>query len=99
MIKYDAIFEKRGSMVYVSHLDLMMLFRRAIRRAGLPFVLTGGFTPRVKISIPKALKLGKESENENASLWFRETISVEEIKNKINIEFPKGISVRMVKEG
>lgn len=99
MTKYDAVFEKRGSMVYISHLDLIMLFRRAIRRAGLPFVLTKGFTPRVKISIPKALKLGKESENENASLWFRETVSVEEIKNKINIEFPKGVSISLVKEG
>ncbi|GAG09244.1 unnamed protein product, partial [marine sediment metagenome] len=71
-IRYNATFEKKGSMVYISHLDLMTLFRRAIRRANLPFVLTKGFTPRVKISMPKALKVGSESTSEEMSFWLEE---------------------------
>ncbi|HNX91153.1 MAG TPA: TIGR03936 family radical SAM-associated protein, partial [Candidatus Omnitrophota bacterium] len=72
--KYRLNFYKKGDMVYISHLDLMSLFRRAIRRARLPFVLTQGFTPLVRISMPVALKLGKESEKEELTVWFSEKI-------------------------
>jgi len=91
MFKYDVTFEKKGKMVYISHLDLMLLFRRAIRRSKLPFVLTNGFSPRVKISIPKALKLGKESLNEEMSLWLTENMPQNVIIKTINAELPKGI--------
>lgn len=96
-IRYDATFSKKGDMVYISHLDLMTLFRRAIRRADLPFFLTAGFTPRAKISIPKALKLGIESENEEMSLWLTEEVSPEEVKDSVNKALPEGIRLLDVK--
>ena len=86
-------------MVYISHLDLMTLLRRAIRRAQLPFVLTGGFTPRVKISIPEALKLGTESENEHVSIWFEEEVDPGKIMKDINSELPDGIKISEVSAG
>lgn len=98
-IKYTATFYKKGEMVYISHLDLMTLFRRAIRRASLPFFLTGGFTPRVKISMPKALKLGTESESEEVSIWLMEEIEPEKIMNDINGELPEGIKISEVHLG
>ena len=100
MIKYDATFEKKGDMVYISHLDLMTLMRRAIRRAGLPFVLTGGFSPRVKISMPKALKLGWESDREEMSFWLREEKRErpENIAETINRQLPEGVRMLEVAE-
>jgi radical SAM-linked protein len=92
-VKYHATFSKKGDIVYISHLDLMSVFRRALRRSGLPFVLTKGFTPRVKISIPMALKLGKESDREEMSLWLTETVGPAEVTEKINRELPEGIRV------
>ena len=92
-IKYNTIFCKKGNMVYISHLDLMTVLRRAIRRAELPFVLTGGFTPRVKISIPEALKLGTESEKEHLSIWFEEEVDPGKIMKDINSELPEGIKI------
>jgi len=98
MTRYDAVYYKKGDMVYISHLDLMTLFRRAIRRSSLPFVLTKGFTPRVKISAPMALKLGRESESEEMSLWLEDDISEKEITEKINAELPEGIGlVKVIK--
>ncbi|MDD5633920.1 MAG: TIGR03936 family radical SAM-associated protein [Candidatus Omnitrophica bacterium] len=94
--KYNAVFEKKGQSVYISHLDLMMVLSRAIRRSGLPFVVTKGFTPKVKISIPKALKLGKESENEEMGLWFTEDVSGEVIKDRINCFLPEGVKIKDV---
>lgn len=93
MIKYDVVFKKTGDMVYISHLDLMLMFRRAIRRSGVPFVLTKGFSPRVKISIPKALKLGRSSENEAMSLWLTHEAARNDVTKAINSELPEGVQI------
>ncbi|MBL7072276.1 MAG: DUF2344 domain-containing protein [Candidatus Omnitrophica bacterium] len=93
MIKYDIVFKKTGDMVYISHLDLMLMFRRAIRRSAMPFVLTKGFSPRVKISIPKALKLGRSSEQEEMSIWLTHEVARNDVIKTINSKLPKGIQL------
>ena len=95
-IKYKAVFCKKGDMVYISHLDLMTVFRRAIRRSDVPFFLTGGFTPRVKISMPKALKLGVESDSEELWIWLTENIPVPRVKELLNLHLPPGIGIESV---
>jgi radical SAM-linked protein len=91
--RYNAVFSKKGDMIFISHLDLMTLFRRAMKRAELPVVITGGFTPRVKISIPKALKLGEESDREEMSFWLNEEMGPGEVMALINGQLPEGIKV------
>lgn len=56
-----ALFEKTGNAVYISHLDLMRLFQRAFKRAGLPLTHTQGFNPRASVSIAMPMSLGMES--------------------------------------
>ena len=92
-IRYKATFQKKGSMVYISHLNLMTLFRRAMRRADLPFVLTEGFTPRVKISMPKALKVGQESDSEEVTFWLTEEVGPEGLSGRFNEKLPEGVRV------
>ena len=96
--KYDVAFSKTDMMVYISHLDLMTLFRRAIRRADLPFVLSQGFTPRVRISIPKALKLGTSSSDEKMTLFLSEEKDVNEIKEILNEQLPEGVRIIEIKK-
>jgi radical SAM-linked protein len=95
-IRYNTVFSKKGDMVYISHLDLMTLFRRAIRRADLPFFLTGGFSPRVKISMPKALKLGVESNSEEMSLWLTENVPEKIVEERLNVCLPEGVRILKV---
>ena len=38
------LFEKRGNAVWISHLDLMRLFQRAFKRAGLNLKPSMGFS-------------------------------------------------------
>ena len=59
-----ALFQKSGNAVYISHLDLMRLFQRAFKRAGLPLTHTQGFNPRPSVSIALPLSLGVESQCE-----------------------------------
>ena len=56
-----ALFQKTGNAVYLSHLDLMRLFQRSFKRAGLPLTHTQGFNPRPSVSIALPLSLGVES--------------------------------------
>lgn len=54
-------FSKTGDGVWISHLDLMRLFQRAFKRAGLPLKHSQGFTPRPMVSIALPLSVGVES--------------------------------------
>lgn len=45
------LFEKKGNAIWISHLDLMRVFQRSFKRAGLPLTHTQGFNPRPSVSI------------------------------------------------
>lgn len=84
-------------MKYISHLDLMRLFMRAVRRADLPIKMTEGFNPHPKISIKRALKLGLESDNEEATFVLREPLRPEEFSKRLQEQLPEGIYIKEVK--
>ncbi len=96
MHKVNFTFAKKGTMKFISHLDLMRLFMRAVRRGGLPIKMTEGFSPHPKISLKRALKLGVESDNEEATFVLREPIALEDFKQKLQKELPEGIYIREV---
>ena len=80
-------------MRFVSHLDLVRLFQRALRRAALPVTITKGFSPHLKVSITRALKLGIESEREEAVICLEEPIEAEKFMNRINEQLPEGLKI------
>jgi radical SAM-linked protein len=96
MYKINFVFTKAGMMKYISHLDLMRLFMRAMRRADLPLKLSEGFSPHPKLSLKRALKLGLESENEEAAIIFRIPVFPEEFKSKLQPKLPEGIRIKDV---
>ncbi|OGX18546.1 MAG: hypothetical protein A3K83_07650 [Omnitrophica WOR_2 bacterium RBG_13_44_8b] len=96
MFKIRFMFTKKGTMRYISHLDLMRLLVRAMRRAGLPLKYTCGFSPHPKLSIKRALKLGVESDNEEASIALREQVGNEDFKQKLGQQLPEGIEIKHV---
>lgn len=58
------LFQKTGNAIWISHLDLMRLFQRAFKRAGLHLKHTQGFNPRPSVSIALPLSVGVESQCE-----------------------------------
>jgi len=90
-------FSKKEQMRYISHLDLMRLFMRAIRRGDLPIRMTQGFNPHPKISIKRAIKLGLESESEEAVFALEDFINPGEFKEKLQAQLPEGIRIKNVK--
>lgn len=54
-------FQKRGAIAYVSHLDLLRTFNKALLRAALPLYYTEGFSPKPKLVFATPLSVGQES--------------------------------------
>ncbi|MCX7927110.1 MAG: TIGR03936 family radical SAM-associated protein [Candidatus Omnitrophica bacterium] len=86
-------FCKCKKMRFISHLDLMRLFMRALRRAMIPVMITQGFNPHPKLSLKRALKLGIESDNEIGQVILKEPLSAEEFIRRINAVLPDGVRV------
>ena len=88
------LFEKKGNAIWISHLDLMRLFQRAFKRAGLRLKHTQGFNPRPSVSIALPLSVGIESQCEVLEFDLDgETISCDEIKDRLNCALVDGISI------
>ena len=85
-------------MRFISHLDLVRLFQRALRRADFPVTMTKGFSPRIKMSITKALKLGVESSREEAVFYMDEKLSPQDFVARINVKLPDGVKVVAIEE-
>ncbi len=91
------LFEKTGSAVWISHLDLMRVFQRAFKRAGLPLTHTQGFNPRPSVSIALPLSVGVESACELLDFDLDgETVSCDEICVRLNQVLIPGVCVRTV---
>lgn len=51
-------FCKQGRLAMLSHLEIARALERAVRRAGLPFAISQGFSPHMKIAFGAALPVG-----------------------------------------
>lgn len=91
-----ALFEKLDNARFISHLDLMRLFQRAFKRAGLPLTHTQGFNPRPSVSIALPLSLGAESHCELLDFDLESPVPLEDIRNRLNAALIDGIRVREV---
>ena len=93
------LFEKTGEAVWISHLDLMRLFQRAFKRAGLNLKHTQGFNPRPSVSIALPLSVGVESGCELLDFELEgESPTCEEIREKLNKALVAGVRVLEVYE-
>ncbi len=91
-------FGKQGEMALVSHLDLVRLFDRVVRRASLPISFTGGYHPGPRISIANALSLGATSSGEIVDFELTRRMEIEEFRAKLAAQLPADIPVYRVEE-
>ena len=91
-------FGKIEEMSLISHLDLVRLFDRAIRRAALPISFTGGYHPGPKISIANALSLGITSNGEIVDFELTREMDLEEFRTKLAAQLPENIPIYQVAE-
>ncbi|PMB05526.1 B12-binding domain-containing radical SAM protein [Fischerella thermalis CCMEE 5328] len=91
-------FGKQGDMALVSHLDIMRLFDRAMRRAGLPIAFTGGYHPSPRISVASALPLGATSSGEIVDFELAQRLDVDTFRQRLVEVLPSDIPIYDVAE-
>ncbi len=57
-------FSRGEELKFLSHLDLMRLWERAFRRAGISLASSEGFTPHPRISLAAPLSVGTTGQAE-----------------------------------
>ncbi len=87
---------KLGEMALVSHLDLLRLFDRAVRRAALPIAFTGGFHPGPRIVPANALSLGITSSGEIVDFELTEPMEPELFRAKLAAQLPADMPIYAV---
>jgi len=86
-------FEKLGRMRFLSHLEMLTLFIRAVGRARIPMRYSQGFHPHPKFSFATALSVGIESHAEYMDFEVDAGFSAEELQEALNKSLPEGVRV------
>lgn len=81
---------------YISHLDFIKMFHRAVRRAGLTMEFSQGFNPHPIMTVAMPLSVGVTADAELCKIGFAEDYTPEEIKNRLNDTLPGGYVINEV---
>lgn len=91
-------FAKGEEIKYISHLDLMRLWERALRRAGVPLLYSQGYNPRPKISIAFPLAVGVTGERELLDVMLESPMAPLDFATSVKRQLPAGASILEVEE-
>lgn len=93
LYNYRARITKGEELSFLSHLDYIEVYERAIIRAKLPIAYSSGFHPHMKLAFASALSVGVTSEAEYMDFTLTEHISPKEIILRLNKELPQGAKI------
>ena len=74
VFRLRSTFIERDRLAMLSHLEVAHALERTVRRAGLPFAVSQGFSPHMKIAFGAALPVGVGSTCEIFDLQLREYV-------------------------
>ncbi len=85
-------YSKLGDISYISHLDIIKLMERIVRRTGFKLSYSEGFNPHPKTAFSPALQLGVQSHCEYLDMEFDEDINEDFLIKKLNEKSVEGIN-------
>ncbi|MFC1957691.1 TIGR03936 family radical SAM-associated protein [Chloroflexota bacterium] len=84
----------RGEAIkFISHLDIMRLWERALRRAQIPLAYSEGFSPHPRISLAAPLPVGVTSEAELMDVFVSKWVSPHWFITAASQQMPAGIEI------
>jgi radical SAM-linked protein len=89
-------FSRGEEVKFLSHLDLMRFWERALRRAGLTLAYSEGFSPHPRISIAAPLSVGVTSTAELMDIILNQWTSPETFTKLLSKQLPPGIELLKV---
>jgi len=97
-------FAKGEEIKYISHLDLMRLWERALRRARVPLAYSHGFNPRPQMAVAAPLPVGFTSRGEVMDVVLERrfspynAVSTSEFARCLTPHLPPGLALLSVEE-
>ena len=89
----------RGEQVkYITHLDLMRVWERALRRAGIELAYSEGYNPRPRLSLAAPLPVGVTSSGELMDVYLSSRVRPQDFIRTVSKQVPEGLAVRDVWE-
>ena len=85
---YRVTYRKAGMLRFLSHLDLVRTWNRAVHRAALPMVYSKGFHPLPRISMGPALPVGVAGEGEVLDMELRSYLDPGELLARVAAVLP-----------
>jgi radical SAM-linked protein len=96
--RYHLVIAKTDNARFLSHLETVTAFQRAMRRAKLPLAYSHGYNPNPRISMPEALPLGIESRVEDMEVMLYSLIVPSVLCQQLNAELPAGLEAIEAKQ-
>lgn len=89
-------FSRGEELKFISHLDIIRLWERALRRARVQLAYSEGFSPHPKISLAVPLTVGTTGDAELMDIQVTGRVSPHWLASAVNQQLPAGVEVREV---
>jgi radical SAM-linked protein len=93
MFRLRIRFSRGEELKFISHLDIIRLWIRALRRAQIPLEYTEGFSPHPRISLAVPLSVGVTAANELMDISITKVVSPHWFVDTVNRQLPEGLKV------
>ena len=90
-------FSRGEELKFLSHLDLMRLWERAFRRAGISLASSEGFTPHPRISLAAPLSVGTTGQAELMDVFLSGWTSPDSFVSQVKKQLPRGMTISDVR--
>ena len=86
-------FNRGEEIKFISHLDIMRLWERALNRAQIQLAYSEGFSPHPRLSLAAPLAVGVTSEAELMDVFVTELVSPHWFTAAVSQQLPPGIEI------
>jgi radical SAM-linked protein len=91
-------YQHGAALRFISHLDVIRTFERALRRARLPIVYSQGFSPHPRLTWAAPLALGFTSDAEMVDCLLSPPIEPTEFAERLSAQLPVALRILSVAE-
>ena len=91
--RWRLVFARGEEARYLSHLDAVTQWERALRRGNVPVATTEGFNQRPRIIFAAPLQLGMLAEHELADLYLSERVTAPDLRARLAAGVPAGYRI------
>lgn len=85
-------YVKQGRLRYLGHLEVLHTIERIVRRAGLPYAVTQGFSPHMRAGFSAALPVGSSSSCEWFDVFLTELVPASDALERLRAAAPVDLS-------